>query len=154
MTAEQFLDQLANVRVDPRTTDDPELLAREQELVGKIRALENVLSGHSDFAALSFDDTTRDNAPPLTGEQRSGVQERLEAAYREYDYALTQIKLTNPQYTSLRSVQASTLITVQQTIPSNITLLEYYLAPCLRGQPGHVPHCTALRHRPILARKD
>ena len=127
--ARTFLDQLANVRVDPRATDDQALLAREQELLGEIRALEAMLSGRGDFATLSLDDAARGSPPPLTGEQRIEARERMEAAYRDYEQVLTQIKLTNPQYASMRSVQASTLITVQQTLPPDVTLLEYYVGP-------------------------
>jgi tetratricopeptide (TPR) repeat protein len=125
--ARTFLDQLGNVRIAPRVTDNADLLAREQELLGQIRALEAILAGRSAIASL--DVTTRDSSSPPTDEQRIEIQSRLQAAYREYEQLLTQIKLTNPQYASLRTVQASTLITVQQTLAPDVTLLEYYVAP-------------------------
>jgi CHAT domain-containing protein/Tfp pilus assembly protein PilF len=127
--ARTFLDQLANVRIDPRASDDPALLAREQELLGEIRVLEDVLFGRREFATLSLDEATRSGPPALNDEQRGEVQARLDSAYREYEQILIQIKLTNPQYAGLRSVQASTLITIQQTLPPDVTLLEYYVAP-------------------------
>jgi tetratricopeptide (TPR) repeat protein len=125
--ARAFLDQLANVHIDPRATDDPELLAHEQDLLGQIHALESILFGHSDLAPLN--DTTQGSLFSLTGELRTAAQARLEAAYREYEQLLIEIKLSNPQYASLRSVQASNLITVQQTLPPGVTFLEYYVAP-------------------------
>jgi len=123
--ARTFLDQVGNVRIDPRAMDNPELVEQEQMLLDEIRALEAVLSGRSSFASL--DDTRGGGPPPLSGEQRAEVQARLNETYREYERVLTQIKLSNPEYASLRAVQASTLITVQQTLPPDVTLVEYYV---------------------------
>jgi len=118
--ARTFLDQMGNPRVNPRATDDPALLEQEQALLDDIRGLEAVLYGRHGFATL-------DDSPPLTPEQHQEIQARQEATYREYDQLLAQIQRTNPQYAALRTVQASTLITVQQTLPSDVTLVEYYV---------------------------
>ncbi len=123
--ARTFLDQIGNVRVDPRATDDPKLIEQEQALLADIRGLEAVLSGRQDFASVG--DTRGGGAGTLTTEQETEIQTRLEAAYREYEHLLAQIKRTNPAYADLRAVQASTLITVQQTLPANTTLVEYYV---------------------------
>jgi len=123
--ARTFLDQVGNARIDPRATDNPELVEQEQTLLAEIRALEAVLSGRSSFESL---DVTRGGGPPpLSDEQQAEVQARLNQAYREYERTLAQIKLSNPEYASLRAVQASTLITVQQTLPPDVTLVEYYV---------------------------
>jgi CHAT domain-containing protein len=123
--ARTFLDQIGNARIDPLATDDPELIEQEQALLDEIRGLEAVLSGRSSFASL---DTTRGGGPhTLTNEQQTETRSRLDKAYREYDHLLARIKLTNPAYADLRAVNASTLITVQQTLPANVTLLEYYV---------------------------
>lgn len=122
--ARTLLDQMGNTRVNPRVTDDPALLAQEQALLDEIHGLQAVLSGQQDFASL---DTHRGDVPPLSGEQRAEVSTRLEQAYYEYDQLLVQIQRTNPQYAALRTVQASTLITVQQTLPADVTLVEYYV---------------------------
>lgn len=119
-----FLDQIGNVRVDPRATDDPKLIEQEQTLLTEIRGLEAVLSGQQDFETLN----TRGGGPnTLTNEQRNEVRIRLDDAYREYEHLLAQIKLSNPAYADLRTVDASTLITVQQTLPAETTLVEYYV---------------------------
>jgi CHAT domain-containing protein/tetratricopeptide (TPR) repeat protein len=122
--ARTFLDQIGNVRVDPRPTDDPKLIEQEQALLAEIRGLEAVLSGQQGFETLS----TRGGGPnTLTNEQRNEVRIRLDDAYREYEHLLAQIKRTNPAYADLRAVDASTLITVQQTLPAETTLVEYYV---------------------------
>jgi tetratricopeptide (TPR) repeat protein len=119
--ARTFLDQIGNARLDPRATDDPELIEQEQALLAEIRGLEAVLSGQQGL-------TTRGSEPPdLSAEQRNEVQARLDEAYRDYEHLLAQIKLSNPEYADLRTVDASTLITVQQTLPANTTLVEYYV---------------------------
>ena len=110
--------------MNPHATDDPALLEKEQALLVEIRELEAVLSGRQDFASL---DTRGGSAPPLSTEQRAELNARLEQAYREYNQLLAQIQRTNPQYAALRTVQASTIITVQQTLPADVTLVEYYI---------------------------
>jgi CHAT domain-containing protein/TolA-binding protein len=123
--ARTFLDQIGNARIDPRATDNPELIEQEQALLDEIRGLEAVLSGRSSFETL--DDTRGGGPHTLTNEQQTETRSRLAQAYREYEHLLARIKLTNPEYASLRAVQASTLITVQQTLPSDVTLVEYYV---------------------------
>lgn len=124
--ARTFLDQIGNVRVNPRSTDTPELLEREQALLSEIRTLEAVLSGQQDFNTL--DANTRGGAPhTLTPEQQIEVQDKLHHAYRDYEHLLTQIKLNNPAYAALRTVDVSTLITVQQRLPADVTLVEYHI---------------------------
>jgi CHAT domain-containing protein/Tfp pilus assembly protein PilF len=123
--ARTFLDQMGNAGIDPRTTDDPELIEQEQALLGEIRDLEAVLSGQRSFETLS---ATRGGGPnTLTDEQRVETQARLDEAYQEYEHLLVQIKISNPAYADLRTVNASTLLTVQQTLPANTTLVEYYM---------------------------
>jgi CHAT domain-containing protein len=124
--ARTFLDQIGNVRVDPGATDDPDLIAQEQALLAEIRGLEAVLSGRSSFETLNFDGT-RGGVPPLSPEKYNEVRSRLDEAYHEYERLLAQIKLSNPAYAALRVVDASTLITVQQTLPAGTTLVEYYV---------------------------
>lgn len=121
--ARTFLDQVGNVRVEPRATDDPEMIEQEQALLAEIRDLEAVLSGQRSFETLS----TRGGPNTLTTEQRNEIQTRLDEAYREYEHLLDRIKLSNPEYADLRAVDASTLITVQQTLPAETTLVEYYV---------------------------
>jgi CHAT domain-containing protein/Tfp pilus assembly protein PilF len=124
--ARSFLDQMGNARIDPRATYDPELIEQEQALLNKIRGLESVLSGQRRFETLG--DATRGSGPnTLTDEQREEVQNHLDEAYREYEHLLNRIKLSNPEYADLRTVDASKLITVQQTLPAATTLVEYYV---------------------------
>ncbi len=123
--ARTFLDQLGNPRLDPRATDDFTLVEQEQTLLDEIRGLETILSGRQDATSLDMRDA---NVPvDLPPEQRKEIQARLEVAYREYDQLLAQIQRTNPQYAALRTVQASTLITIQKTLPPDVTLVEYYV---------------------------
>ncbi len=123
--ARTFLDQVGNARIDPRATNNPELVEQEQTLLTDIRALEAVLSRLNSFDTLN--DTSGGEPPPLSDEQKAEVQVHLNEAYREYDHLLFRIKLNNPEYASLRAVQASTLITVQQTLLPDVTLVEYYV---------------------------
>ncbi|MBN1877919.1 MAG: CHAT domain-containing protein [Anaerolineae bacterium] len=112
--ARTFLNQMGNLRINPRATDVPALLEKEQTQLEEIHTLEAELS-----------------AADLSDDRRQAIQTRLAAAYSAHDRLLTQIKLSNPEYAALRSVQAGALTTVQQTLPANTTLVEYYVMPSL-----------------------
>jgi len=120
--ARSFLDQLANVRIDPRVTHKPELIAEEQALLDDIRGLEALLSGRIQTS----DDLPDDEASGRTDETRADIQAQLDAVYEDYEHLLARIKLSNPAYADLRAVDASTLITVQKTLPTEATLVDYY----------------------------
>ena len=123
--ARTFLDQIGNTYVDPRTTNKPELLEQEHTLLTSIHTLEAILARPNDHETAGAPHSGELSA--LAAEQRQALQTRLDSTYREYERLLATIKSTNPEYADLRAVDVSTLITVQQTLPAQTTLVEYYV---------------------------
>lgn len=116
--ARAFLDQLGNLHVDPRAGADPSLVEQEQQLSGEIAALAHrVQAEYAQPADQRSDEAAR--------EMRSRLDERR-AAYAEL---LVQLKLSNPEYASLVSVDPLSLQEIQsELLGENVTLIEYFVA--------------------------
>ncbi len=113
--ARTLLDQLGNARVNPTATDNPGLAQQEEQLRGAIQALEKELQ-----AEWAKPQDQRNN------EVIRSVTTQLETQRSEYARVLQTLKLYNPEYASLVTVNPLTL-TETQKILTNTTLVEYFV---------------------------
>jgi CHAT domain-containing protein len=116
--ARAFLDQLGNLRVDLRAGADPTLVEQEQQLSGEIAALSRRM--HEEYAK---------PADQRNDELAREIQSRLEAKRAEYADLLVQLKLSNPAYAALVSVDPLPLEEIQsEVLEEDVTLIEYFVA--------------------------
>jgi len=115
--ARTFLDQLGNVRLDPRRGAAPELVDEEQRLraelsVGErqLRSLQNRPRREQDAGELQM------------------LHESLQQKRQAYAAILTRLKIANPEYTSLVSVSPLGLAEIQSLLEPGTTLVSYHLA--------------------------
>jgi tetratricopeptide (TPR) repeat protein len=114
--ARTLLDQLGNVRVNPLSTGDARPVEEEETLRGEIGTLNAQL--REEWAK-----------PP---EQRSeeairALTARLEEKRDSYEELLLRLKLENPEYASLVSINTLTCADTQAMLGGNTTLVEYYV---------------------------
>jgi tetratricopeptide (TPR) repeat protein/CHAT domain-containing protein len=116
--ARAFLDGLAGGAVDFRAGANSTGLEREQLLKAEI------LSLHTELVKLR-------NRPQDEWDTDAIAAVRSELSRLETDYAqlLTDIKLLNPEVSSLVSVNVASLDDIQRLIDEDTTLLEYYVSP-------------------------
>jgi CHAT domain-containing protein len=114
--ARAFLDQLGNIRPNVRKGADAYLLREEQDMGSKIAALEVRLG--QELAKTS----------PDAGEV-SLLRGELAAAQRRLEVLFTRLKLTDPEYAALRSVETLRLAEVQKLLNRDTTLLSYFVTP-------------------------
>lgn len=115
--ARTFLDQLGNVRVNPLTSDNPQLIEEEQTRRDEIQALETQLR---EEWAKSQEQRNNEVIQSLT------IQ--LEQKRNAYQQVLIRLKLENPEYASLVAVNTLSLTQTQQLL-TDMTFLEYYVLP-------------------------
>jgi len=115
--ARAFLDQLGNERLDPHTGGTPKLVSREQELARQISALQRQLSGDNSFASVE--------SGPI---DYAALRAHLEKLQAEYNQILIELKLSNPAYTSLISVDSLSIAEIRQDVLDDQTgLLAYFV---------------------------
>jgi CHAT domain-containing protein len=102
--ARTLLDQLANLRPKAKKKASAELLREEQALRSELFRLEN------DFKQ---------------GDSKNGSQ--LTKKRSEYEDLLFRLKLADPEYASLQTVDAMTLGAVQKLISKDATLISYFV---------------------------
>ena len=108
---------MGNQQVDLRQGAAPELIQQEQELRQRIVGLQNALSAEQ---AKPFDQQSEELLTRLTDE--------LEKARSEHEKLLVRLKLENPEYASLVSVNTLSLEEVQkQVLDADTTLIEYFV---------------------------
>jgi CHAT domain-containing protein len=115
--ARAFLDQLGNTRVNPRATDNPDLVDKEETLRDEIQALNTRLREEWGKPECARSKETINNL-------KSRLQEKRDA----YEDLLIRLKLENPEYASLITVETSTLTETQRLL-TDTTLIEYYVGP-------------------------
>lgn len=113
--ARAFLDQLGNTRPRIHQNAAPALLREELELRSNIEALETGLRREA---------TRRSSASDA-----SRLEDELEAARQHLEELLTRIKLADPEYATLRSVETLRLPEVQNRLDKDTTLLSYFVTP-------------------------
>jgi CHAT domain-containing protein/Tfp pilus assembly protein PilF len=117
--ARTLLDQLGNVHPDIRNTTTPALLGEETELSLELVSLEQKLrdAAGGTGASLNSDVSLK------TGE----IEVRYAEAQRQYDDLITRLKVTNPEYASVRTVNTLSLPEVQKLLDGDVTLLSYFV---------------------------
>lgn len=112
--ARAFLDQIGNQRVDFRRGAATELMGREETLRQKIVSLQEEL-----------------NAAQLQSSSQASLETlnaNLKNSHSEYEALIRRLKLENPEYVSLISVNPLTLSDIQQQLlDEESTLIEYYV---------------------------
>jgi tetratricopeptide (TPR) repeat protein len=115
--ARTLLDQLSNVRVDPLSTEDARLVEEEETLRGEIQALDARL--REEWA----------KPPEQRSEEAIGALTAQLAEKRDaYEELLLRLKLENPEYASLVTVNTLSLTDIQALL-TDTTLVEYYVLP-------------------------
>ena len=115
--ARAFLDILANQKVDITHGVSPDLIVKEDELKTRIQFL-------------SSDIRTEKNKAPF--EQRSAfineTDKELKKLKMEYEEVLNEIKMENPEYTTLITVSPYSLKEIQSFLDEDTVIMEYFLA--------------------------
>jgi CHAT domain-containing protein len=113
--ARTFLDQMGNAHLDVLRRGDPRLLEQEQALRLELATLGRRLRQAGGSRGQPRDDAIR----ALVAEQATKQS--------EYEHLLTRLKLSNPEYASLVSVDPLTLAAVQERLDRDTTLLSYFV---------------------------
>jgi CHAT domain-containing protein len=116
--ARTLLDQLGNARIDPLRGADPQLVQREQSIRAELSALERQYA--SENSGPSPDIAGARPQAPKSAREISSLQ-------NQYDAVLTQLKASNPEYVSMRTVNPLTLRAVQQALDKDTTLVSYFI---------------------------
>jgi CHAT domain-containing protein len=114
--ARTFLDQLGNARIDIRKDVADQLVLQEQKLRQEIGFLEQ-----------RFLEERAQPTPHLNKELIQSLDARLTEKQKEYESLLTSLKLTNPKYASLISVNPLTLAQAQSLLDQETTLVSYFV---------------------------
>jgi CHAT domain-containing protein/tetratricopeptide (TPR) repeat protein len=109
--ARSLLDLLGNVRIDPRRTADPKLVAEERVLRAQLSQLER--SGSSPSGSTQGPDAA-DSA-------------EIHALQDKYDALLIRLKASNPEYVSMRTIDPLPLTEIQKLLDKNTTLVSYFV---------------------------
>lgn len=114
--ARTFLDQLGNARVEIRKDVADQSVLQEQKLRQELRFLEQQL----------LEERAKPE-PQLNEELIQSLETRLTGKQKEYEGLLTDLKLTNPKYASLISVDPLTLAQAQNLLDQETTLVSYFV---------------------------
>jgi CHAT domain-containing protein len=114
--ARTFLDQLGNARIDLRKDMADQSVLQEQKLRQELSYLEQ-----------QFVEERAKPAPQLNKELIQSLETRLTGKQKEYEGLLTHLKLTNPKYASLISVDPLTLSRAQNLLDEETTLVSYFV---------------------------
>jgi len=114
--ARTFLDQLGNARIDVRKGVADQLVLEEEKLRRELSFLEQQL----------VEERVKP-MPELNKEIIQSLETRLTGKQKEYEGLLTQLKLTNPKYASLISVDPLTLSQAQSLLDEETTLVSYFV---------------------------
>jgi CHAT domain-containing protein/tetratricopeptide (TPR) repeat protein len=111
-----FLDQIGNARLDIRKGADTQLIQEEQTLRAELSLLKRQLE--------------QENSKPNA--QRSeevirALTTKLTTRQTDYEDLLVRLKSSNPEYTSLVSVNPLKLSEVQQQLDADTTLVSYFI---------------------------
>jgi CHAT domain-containing protein/Flp pilus assembly protein TadD len=112
--ARAFLDQIGNSRLDIRKGADDQLVKKDQMLRAELGSLERQLN------------TERAKSKVLSDPQAIELLEkRLLTKRVEYEDFLTDLKIRNPEYASIFSVDSLNLAGVQKLLEPETTLVSY-----------------------------
>jgi CHAT domain-containing protein/Tfp pilus assembly protein PilF len=113
-----FRDQIGNQRIKMRKGMDSGLVQQEEELRARLAYLGEAIEKERNGSK---------------GELLANLMKAREEAQRDYATLLTRLKLANPEYAALVSVNTLSLREVQQVLDEDTTLIEYFVPDA----PGH-----------------
>jgi CHAT domain-containing protein/Tfp pilus assembly protein PilF len=116
--ARAFLDQLGNIRPNVSKAKDAKLLQEEQVLTSKIDSFQAKLR--------------LELARPVSAQQAdeiASLKTAIDTDQRHLEELLTRIKLSNPEYITLRSVNTLKVAEIQQLLDKDTSLLSYFITP-------------------------
>jgi CHAT domain-containing protein/Flp pilus assembly protein TadD len=116
--ARTFLDQLGNPRIDSSKNAPISFLQREKQLRQESIALRRQLG--QELAKIG---------PEIDSEKVQSYQTRLALIRTQYEDAVSQLKLSNPEYASFLSISPLTLQEAQQQLDPDATLVSYFTTP-------------------------
>jgi len=116
--ARTFLDQLGNTRIDLTKNASPDFIQLERKLRRENISLQRQLQ--QELAR---------PAPEVDFERTRSLQSGVAAVRKQYEDAISQLKLSNPGYASFLSVSPLTLREVQQQLAPTVTVLSYFATP-------------------------
>jgi CHAT domain-containing protein len=118
--ARAFLDQVGNLRLNPRAGADGELIRQEQKLRDMIGQTEQALRRAKVKPLL----TASDN------EQINALEQKVNALYLQYRSLVDNLEASQPEYASLLTVKTLKLNEIQKKLPDEKSiLLSYYVMP-------------------------
>ncbi len=116
--ARTFLDQLGNPRIDSNKNAPVNFLQREKQLRQESIALRRQLGQELAKAG-----------PEVNPEKVQSLQTRLTFVRTQYEDAVSQLKLSNPEYASFLSISPLTLREAQKQLAPDATLVSYFITP-------------------------
>ncbi|MEQ8222470.1 MAG: CHAT domain-containing tetratricopeptide repeat protein, partial [Candidatus Eremiobacterota bacterium] len=111
-----FLDILANQKVDIRHGVSPELVQKEEELTNRIQFLSS--------------DIRQEKTKPVSSQRSAFIEERdstLKKLKSEYRQLLEEIKMENPEYMTLITINPLTLEEIKSLLDKDTVIIEYFL---------------------------
>lgn len=107
--ARAFLDMMGNRRVHPKTGASSELAAKAEELDDAIMEQRALLENEE------------------SRKKRPEIYARLTELQKAYEENLERLKISNPEYASMRSVNVASLEETQGTLDKDSLILEYFI---------------------------
>lgn len=117
--ARVLLDLLGNQRINPKGSENPQLIERERKLQAELAAIEGKISAEWAKPAHKRDSQAIEN-----------LIANLETKRQEYNELITQLQLTNPEYAALMSMNPLTLNETQAWLRDEAPhtgLVEYFV---------------------------
>jgi CHAT domain-containing protein/predicted negative regulator of RcsB-dependent stress response len=116
--ARTFLDQLGNPRIDSSRNAPVSFLQREKQLRQESILLRRQLGQEVAKAG-----------PEVNSDKVQSLQTRLSLVRRQYEDAVSQLKISNPEYASVLSISPLTLREAQKQLDPDETLVSYFTTP-------------------------
>jgi tetratricopeptide (TPR) repeat protein len=107
--ARTFLDMLGNHKIDFRVKADPDLVRRAEELEKALSAKRALLFREDDEM------------------KRKELSSRIESLQKDYEDMLERLKLSNPDYASLKTIEVSSTEEIRGALDDDSLLLEYFV---------------------------
>jgi CHAT domain-containing protein len=118
--ARAFLDQIGNQKIEVRRGAEPKLIRQESELRARLAHL-----------SASIEKEKSQGSPRQ--EALDNLDKVLKETHESYGALLVRLKLANPEYAALVSVDSLDLREVQQMLDERTTLVEYFVPSFPQG---------------------
>ncbi|MDM8527827.1 CHAT domain-containing tetratricopeptide repeat protein [Anaerolineales bacterium HSG24] len=118
--ARAFLNQMGNVRPQPRSQAEGKMRELEENIRQTLLWIDWQISGEG---AIGLQRVERDSSSLSSQE----LKDRRDDLQKQHQDLLKQIIKENPQYDSLVMIEPASLSQIQKQLPADTTLVEYYL---------------------------